>query len=154
MLVTIILNIAFLLVIGLLGLMATGGLPGANAAQNAQANEAAAKIAPFAGIIGIVSLLWGIWGLIGVLGMLGVLFATPVWAIVWIVSVVVLIGLGLILAYPLLAQALAGSGGGKDALEKSLAAVKPYQRPLALAAVALAVLYLLLYILAKIGIAF
>ncbi len=148
------LNLAFLLVIGLLGLMATGGLPGANKDQNAAAGEAAAKIAPFAGIIGIIALLWGVWGLIGFLMALGTWFSAPVWGLVGLVVIVVLIGLGLILAYPLLAQALAGSGGGKDALDRSLAAVKPYQRPLALAAVAVALLYLLLFILAQIGVGF
>jgi preprotein translocase subunit SecG len=151
---TFVLNIAFLLVIGLLGLMGSGGLPGANKDANAAAENVAAKLAPFAGIIGVVSLVWGIWGLIGVFSLLDLIAYTPVWVIISIVAVVVLIGLGLILAYPLLAQALAGSGGGKDALEKSLAAVKPLQRPLSLAAVGLAVLYLLLYILARMGIAF
>ena len=149
---TFVLNIAFLLVIGLLGLMGSGGLPGANKDANAAAENVAAKLAPFAGIIGVVSLVWGIWGLIGVFSLLDLIAYTPVW--VDIVQTVGGFGLGLILAYPLLAQALAGSGGGKDALEKSLAAVKPLQRPLSLAAVGLAVLYLLLYILARMGIAF
>ncbi len=148
----VILNIAFLLVIGLLGLVGTGGLPGGNKDANEAAEQVAAKIAPFAGIIGVVALVWGIWGLIGVLGALGVLFAAPVWAILAIVGVAVLIGLGLILAYPLLAQALSGSGSGKEALEKSLATVKPLQRPLSLAAVALAGLILLMFILRQVGI--
>ena len=78
----------------------------------------------------------------------------PVFVILSLLAALVLIGLGLILAYPLLAQALAGSGGGKDALEKSLATVKPYQRPLSLAAVALAGLYVVSFVLGELGIAF
>lgn len=145
-----ILNIAFLLVIGLLGLMASGGLPGGNAQLRESAGRAAAQIAPFAGIIGIVSLAWGLWGLISFVSNMGLLFRfAPLAAIIGLITIIVLIGLGLILAYPLLAQALAGSGGGKDALDRSLASVKPFQRPLALAAIILAVVNLVLLILAS-----
>lgn len=148
-----ILNLAFLLVLGLLGLMGTGGLPGGNKDANQAAEQVAAKLAPFAGIIGVVSLVWGIFSLINLLSVLGPLLSfQPIWAIIWLVAVVVLIGLGLILSYPLLAKALAGAGGGQASLDKALATVKPYQRPLSLAAIGIAALYLLLYILAQVGV--
>ena len=50
-----VLNLAFLLVLGLLGLMGTGGLPGGNKDANAAVENVAAKLAPFAGIIGVVA---------------------------------------------------------------------------------------------------
>ncbi len=147
-----VLNLAFLLVLGLLGLMGTGGLPGGNKDANAAAENVAAKLAPFAGIIGVVALVWGIIALIDIVTSLGILLEfMPIYAIVGLVGVAVLIGLGLILAYPLIAKALGGAGG-QESLDKALAAVKPYQRPLSLAAIGLAVLYLLLYILARVGV--
>lgn len=148
----LILSVALLLVMGLLGLMATGGLPGGSKQAQDAAAEAAAKIAPFAGIIGIVGLVIGVWAFINWITALGLFGYLPVTMIIATLAWVVLIGLGLILAYPLIAKAMAGSGG-QESLDKALAAVKPYQRPLSLAAVALAVLYLLIYILARVGVA-
>ena len=147
-----VLNLIFLLAIGLLGLMSTGGLPGGNRDANAAAERAAAGLAPFAGILGIIALVWGVVGLLNFITSLGGWFSAPVWGLLGLAVIVILIGLGLILSYPLLAQALAGSGGGKDALDRSLAAVKPYQRPLSIGAVAVAVLYLVVFILARAGV--
>ena len=92
-----VLNLAFLLVLGLLGLMGTGGLPGGNKDANAAAENVAAKLAPFAGIIGVVALVWGIIALIDIVTSLGILLEfMPIYAIVGLVGVAVLIGLGLI----------------------------------------------------------
>ncbi len=147
----IILVIAILLAMGLLGLAATGGLPGAPKAAQDAASEAAAKMAPFAGVIGVVGLVIGVWGLIEWFSVIRVISYIPITVLTNTAAVVVLIALGLILAYPLIAKALAGSGG-QEALDRSLAAVKPYQRPLSLAAVVIAVLYLVLYILGRMGV--
>jgi hypothetical protein len=152
MLIQVLLTIALLVVMGLVGLVATGGLPGANAEQNKMAGDAAAKIAPFAGIIGIVGLVLGLWGLISFLTAIGFWFSYPVNGILFIAGVAVLVGLGLIMAYPLISQALSGSAEGQKAAAQALETVKPFQRPLAMGAIGLGVLMLVRYILSLAGI--
>lgn len=144
--IQLIFDVVLLAAMGLLGLTATGGLPGAPASAQAAAKDAAARLAPFAGIIGIVGLVIGLWALINWFSLISLAGYVPVFFVIFTICWIVLIGLGLILAYPLIAKQLAG-GGGQEALDRSLAAVKPYQRPLSFAAVALAVVLLVLAII-------
>jgi hypothetical protein len=150
----IIVYIATLLVLGVLGLLATGGLPGAAAAAEKQVNELAAKIAPFTGIIGIVGIVIGLMALLSFIGALSIIAYTPVWVLTAGAAAVCLIALGLISAYPLIAKAIGGNKDAEDAAAKALAAVKPFQRPLSFAAVAVGALYLVLYLLTFARIAF
>jgi hypothetical protein len=149
---TFILSVLLLLAMGILGLSATGGLPGASKGAQDATKDVAATLAPYSAIIGMVGLIVGVLAFFDWLRIIGLAGYIPVTFIVVTATVVVLIGLGLILAYPLIAKMLAG-GGGQEALDRSLAAVKPYQRPLSLAAVAIAILYLVLYVLGRSGVA-
>ncbi|MCC6920390.1 MAG: hypothetical protein IT548_14425 [Alphaproteobacteria bacterium] len=148
---TMILSVLLLLAMGILGLSATGGLPGASKGAQDATKDVAATLAPYAAIIGIAGLVVGILGFIDWLSIIGMVSYFPITFLIVTASVFVLIGLGLILAYPLIAKALAGSGG-QDALDRSLATVKPLQRPLSLAAIAIAILYLVLNVLGRAGV--
>lgn len=151
MLLSFILSVLLLLAMGILGLSATGGLPGASKGAQDATKEVAATLAPYAAFIGMAGLIIGILAFVYWLQLLGAIGHVPVFFLLSTAAVVVLVGLGLILAYPLIAKVLGGSGG-QEALDRALAAVKPYQRPLSLAAIIVAVLYLAVYILGEIGV--
>lgn len=142
--VGILIDIVLLGAMGLLGLAATGGLPGASAQAQDAARDAAARIAPFAGIIGVIGLLWGILKLVLTFDIIGAISIVPVTVLVFIGIMIVLILLGLLLAYPLIARATGGSTGAADAVAK----VKSIQRPLSLAAIGLLIAELVIWILA------
>ena len=144
---SVILNVALLASMGLLGLATSGGMPGASMQAQDTMRESAAKLAPFAGIIGIVGLLLGILGLIGLLDLFGLISVVPVTVIVSLATVVVLILLGFLLAFPLIARVT----GGAESAANAVARVRSIQRPLSILALILAVLQVVIYLLLVIG---
>jgi hypothetical protein len=134
--------LALLLIIG--GALA---IPSLIAKKNPNAKEMLDKIVPFQGIIGIILLLWGLYMLFA--DILGGAFSffmafSPLWAIIYLLTVLVSIGLGALLGYGLIAKyALsknADAARGGEMVHLKLAGI---QAPLGIAGIVLGVLMLI-----------
>lgn len=134
--------LALLLIIG--GALA---IPSLIAKKNPNAMEMLNKIVPFQGIIGIILLLWGLYMLItDVLGGYFSLFLQifPVWGILYLLTILVSIGLGILLGYGLISKyALSKSADaarGGEAVRSKLLGI---QAPLGIAGILLGILMLI-----------
>lgn len=132
-------------IIGVTILLAGGVLGAANliVAKKPEAKQLIEKMTPYQGIIGAAMLLWGVWGLIDILRVIGTV-GLSIWMMVWILTVVVELVLGFLLAYGLISQyALAKNAQAKEKGEQVRAKLAVYQAPMGLGAIALALLFLI-----------
>ncbi|MDT4954747.1 MAG: hypothetical protein QOJ02_2885 [Acidobacteriota bacterium] len=133
--------LALLLIIG--GALA---IPSLIAKKNPNAMEMLNKVVPFQGVIGIILLLWGLYMLFAdvLAGGFSFLMAlSPLWGIIYLLTVLVSIGLGALLGYGLIAKyALsknADAARSGEALHLKLAGI---QAPLGIAGILLGILML------------
>jgi hypothetical protein len=112
------------------------------------ARDAIAKLVPFQGIIGIVLLLWGLWQLIELLRFFGLLMQIfPITALVYLASVLVAIGLGILLGYGLIQQyVLSKNADASRSGEAVRAKLTGIQVPLGIAGIALGLWLIVLYL--------
>jgi hypothetical protein len=117
------------------------------------AREAIAKLVPFQGIIGIVLLLWGLWQLIELLQYFGLLMRfVPVTALVYLGSVLVAIGLGILLGYGLIQQyVLSKNADATRSGEAVRAKLTGIQVPLGIAGIVLGIFLIVLYMSYRTG---
>jgi hypothetical protein len=134
--------LALLLIIG--GALA---IPSLIAKKNPNAKEMLDKIVPFQGIIGIVLLLWGLYMLFADVlagGFSFLMSFSPLWGLIYLLTVLVSIGLGALLGYGLIAKyALsknADAARGGEMVHLKLAGI---QAPLGIAGIILGVLMLI-----------
>jgi len=125
-------------------MIVTGALACAGMIAARQPNAAAAinKLVPFQGIIGILALIWGVWSLIEFLssGLLQAISVIPVLVILTLAAAVLMILLGFLFGWTLIAR-LTGGGGGAANVQQKLAGI---QGPLGIATIAVAVALLIL----------
>jgi hypothetical protein len=103
------------------------------------ARDIIAKLVPFQGIIGIILLLWSLLQLIWALRILNFLFAS-ITGLLALLTLLVGIALGFLLGYGLIKHYALKGGTGGDAVQMKLAA---FQAPLGLAAIILAIWFLI-----------
>src|SRR5437667_4221091 len=88
-----------------------GGLIGASniiIAKRPNAKDVIDKLVPFQGIIGIVLLLWGLKGVFDILRTLNFIHFAPLWWLVFVATVVTVLGLGSLLAYGVITKCISG----------------------------------------------
>ena len=130
-------------------LIAAGALsiPTLIAAKQPNAKEVLDKMVPFQGVIGIILLLWGLFSLISDVFSAGFsLFMRffPIWGIIYIVSVLVAIGLGILLGYGLISKyALSKNADAARSGEMVRSKIAAFQVPLGIAGIVLGVLLLI-----------
>lgn len=130
-------------IISVLVLLAGGVLGAAKliVAKKPDAKALIEKLSPYQGIIGLVMLAWGIWGVINFARGIGA--GMSFWMVVFLLTIVVQLGLGFLLAYGLISKyALEKNDQAKEKGEKVRAKLAVYQAPMGLSAIALAVLFL------------
>lgn len=117
------------------------------AAKQPNAKEALDKMVPFQGVIGIVLLLWGLFSLISDVFSTGFSFFMrifPIWGIIYVVSVIVAIGLGILLGYGLISKyALSKNADAARSGEMVRSKIATFQVPLGIAGIVLGVLLLI-----------
>lgn len=122
-------------------------IPSLIAKKNPNASEMLNKLVPFQGIIGIILLLWGLYMLFAdvLAGALSFLMAvSPLWGIVYLLTVLVSIGLGALLGYGLIAKyALSKSADAARGGEMVFAKLASVQVPLGIAGIILGILLMI-----------
>jgi hypothetical protein len=119
----------------ILGLLA---VPSLILSKKPNAKELFDKVAPYQGWFGVVFALWGIWGIINSVLGIGLLATWPILWISYLVVSVVCAGLGFILGYGLIQKhALSKNEKAKEAGEKVLAKLLPWQGTLGVIAIVL-----------------
>src|SRR2546421_8679563 len=113
------------------------------AQEQPNAMEMINKLVPFQGIIGIILLLWGLYVLIAFVGS-GVfsvyLAALPLFAIIYLLTAIVSIGLGALLGYGLIAKyTLANNPDAARKGAEMYAKLAKVQVPLGIAGIALGI---------------
>ena len=120
-------------------------------AKKPDAKELFDKVAPFLGWIGVVAILIGFWDLIFFirnLGYLGTSTRNTVIIVFYLAIAVVQLALGFIMAYSLISKYLLSKNPEAQAKgEATLAKLMPFQGRLGIGAIALGILYLILYII-------
>jgi hypothetical protein len=136
-------TIIFMIVTGLLA------CAGMIAARQPNAAAAISKLVPFQGIIGILALVWGVWSLIEAItgGIFQLFSVIPVTVLLLVAAAVLMILLGFLFGWTLIAR-LTGGGGQAAAVQQKLAGV---QGPLGVLTIIVAVL-LVIFTLFKIAI--
>jgi hypothetical protein len=121
-----------------------GGLIGASAliiARRPDAKDVIDKLLPFQGLIGIVLLLWGVVDVFGVIRSMRWMSIAPFWWLVFVVSTLVELGLGFLLAYSLITKFTSGQASEKAA--QAYGRLAGYQSTLGVTAIVLGVLFFL-----------
>lgn len=128
-------NIIFLVLIGLLA------CAGMIAAKKPNAGAAIGKLVPFQGIIGILALIWGVWQLIQwfTSGALSYFSIVPVLTVLALASSVLMIVLGLLFGWGLIAKVTGKADGGA-----TLAKIARIQGPLGVATIIVAIALVIL----------
>ena len=123
----------------LTGVLACAGMIAAR-----QPNAAAAinKLVPFQGIIGILALIWGVWSLIEFFtsGLLEAFSVVPVLILLSLAAAILMILLGFLFGWTLIAR-VSGGGGGAAAAQQKIAGV---QGPLGVLTIIVALALLIL----------
>lgn len=121
----------------LLGLLA---VPSLLLSKKPDAKELFDKIAPFQGWIGVVAAIWGIWGIIDCIRWMDLLQFYPIYWITWLLAAIVLVALGFILGYGLIAKyALSKNEAAAEKGQQLLAKLTPLQGKLGIVAIILGV---------------
>ncbi len=121
----------------ILGLLA---VPSLLLAQKPNAKELFDKIAPYQGLIGLIFAVWGVWSIISAILHLGWLGISPIYWITYLLVAVVMACLGFILGYGLIQKyALGKNEKAKEAGEKVLAKLLPFQGTLGIVAIVLGI---------------
>jgi hypothetical protein len=130
----------------LTGLLACAGMI---AARKPNAGAALSKLVPFQGIIGILALIWGVWTLIEAItgGVLELFSLIPVTVLLLLAASVLMILLGFLFGWTLIAR-VTGGGGQATAVQQKIAGI---QGPLGVLTIIVAVL-LVIFTLFKLGI--
>jgi uncharacterized membrane protein len=119
----------------ILGLLA---VPSLILSKKPNAKELFDKVAPYQGWFGVVFAIWGIWGIIDCVLNIGLLGTWPIYWISLLLVSVVCASLGFILGYGLIQKhALSKNEKAKEAGEKVLAKLLPWQGTLGVVAVVL-----------------
>ena len=123
-------------------------IPSLIAQKQPNAMEMINKLVPFQGIIGIILLLWGLYVLIAFVGS-GVfsvyLAALPLFAIIYLLTAIVSIGLGALLGYGLIAKyTLSNSPDAARKGAEMYAKLAKVQVPLGMAGIALGIILMIL----------
>jgi len=123
----------------LTGLLACAGMI---AARKPNAGAAINRLVPFQGIIGILALIWGVWSLIEFfsMGLLQAFSVIPVLILLTLASSILMILLGFLFGWTLIAR-LTGGGGGAANAQQKLAGI---QGPLGVATIIVALALLIL----------
>lgn len=125
----------------LTGLLACAGMI---AARKPDAAAAINKLVPFQGIIGILALIWGIWSLIEFFasGVLQAFSVVPILIILSLAASILMILLGFLFGWTLIAR-FTGGGGGAAAAQQKIAGI---QGPLGVLTIIVAVLLLIFHL--------
>ncbi|HKY94062.1 MAG TPA: hypothetical protein VJL84_02100 [Kiloniellales bacterium] len=123
----------------LTGVLAAAGMI---AARQPNAGAAINKLVPFQGIIGILALVWGVWSLIEFFtsGLLQAFSVVPVLILLSLAAAILMILLGFLFGWTLIAR-VTGGGGGATSAQQKLAGI---QGPLGILTIIVAVLLLIL----------
>lgn len=130
----------FILVL-LLVLLGVLGAANLIVAKRSDAQGAISKLTPYQGWIGIIALLWGVWSLIRLLLHLGsVMGSAPIWGITGLLCCLVMILLGFLLGYPVIAQyVLSKTEDARQKADQLRQKLIPFQAKLGLASIALGI---------------
>lgn len=122
----------------LTGLLACAGMI---AAKKPNAGAAISKLVPFQGIIGVLALIWGVWSLIEWLtsGALNFFSYVPVLTLLGLAACVLMILLGLLFGWGLIAKVSGKADGGAG-----LAKLASMQGTLGIATIAVAIALVIL----------
>lgn len=104
-------------------------------ARQPNAKDLIAKVAPYQGWIGAVSALWGLWSVISSLLHIGWLSIVPTYWLMFTISAVLQLGLGLLLGVGVLKSFVKHPAAGAK-LDATVVELTPYQSIMGLAAIA------------------
>lgn len=110
------------------------------------AKEYIDKISPYQGWIGAVSAVWGLWGVISFILHMNVMFVIPILGVLWIVTSLVTLALGLLLGVGVL-KTFIKAPEAQAKMDQTVTKLVPYQGKLGVAALGLGIFYLVISII-------